>query len=141
MDFPHETMSSLACELIAAVGQQHIELTTTHWTAPTYRAVAEEIAARQWSVYLQILWHGTGWAADASKIGMTIGVAVHTARDIESSDRRYETLSPGEKVDVVGWALRSSKTLHSYSLRCVDALLRGVERTLQEATDQLNLPE
>src|SRR6266704_4608989 len=54
-DLPTQTLSSVTRELAVAAGPQLIEVRTRQWTAPVYRQVAEGIAGRQWSAYLQIL--------------------------------------------------------------------------------------
>jgi hypothetical protein len=133
-DLPSPTLSSVTREMIAAVGPQHIEVRTKKWSAHLFREVAEGIAGRQWSAYLQILWCGTGLADRAVTIGMNAGIAAHVVRDIQSQDPRYTTLSKAEKRKVVAWAVAAARALREEHLRCLDALLPGIDPVLREAS-------
>jgi hypothetical protein len=130
---PSTTLSSVARELIAAVGPQHIELRTKQWTARVFRQVARGIGGRQWSAYLQILWHGTALAPRAARIGTRAGIATIVMEDIQSRDRRYSTLSKEHKREIVNWAVGASQALREEHLRCLDALLRTIEPVLRAA--------
>ena len=127
---PNTVLSSVARELIAAVGPQHIELRTKQWTAELFRQVAKGIGGRQWSAYLQVLWHGTPLAHRAARIGMRAGLATVVVEDIESRDRRFTTLSKAHKSEIVSWAVRAARALRREYLRCIDALLRTIEPVL-----------
>jgi len=130
---PRQTLSLVTQEMIAAVGPQHIEVRTKRWNAKVFCEVAEGIAGRQWSAYLQILWFGTTLAKRAATIGMNAGIAAHVVRDIESHDPRYTTLSKADKRKVVTWATRAARALRKEHLGCLDALLRGITPVLKEA--------
>lgn len=130
---PNTILSSVARELIAAVGPQHIELRTKRWNARVFRRVAKGIGGRQWSAYLQTLWHGTPLARRATRIGMRAGIATVVMEDIESRDPRYVTLSKAHKREIVNWAVGAARALRREDLRCIDALLRTIEPVLRAA--------
>src|ERR1019366_9114473 len=130
---PSATISAVARELVAAIGPQHIELRTKRWTAAVFRQVAEGIAGRQWSAYMQILWHGTPLAARAAAIGRRAGIAAVVREDIQSRDRRYTTLSKAHKREVVNWALGAVRALRAEHLRCIDAALQNIAPVLRQA--------
>jgi hypothetical protein len=132
-DLPSPTLLLVIQELITAVGPQHIELRTKQWSAPVFREVAEGIAGRQWSAYLQILWSGTTLGDRAVTIGMNAGIASHVVKDIQSQDPRYTTLPEVDKREVVNWALAAAQALREEHLRCIDAVVRGVEPVLKNA--------
>jgi hypothetical protein len=132
-DLPSQTLSSVTREMIAAVGPQHIEVRTKQWTAPVFREVAEGIAGRQWSAYLQILWCGTPLASRAAIVGMNAGIAAHVVKDIQSQDPRYTTLPETDKREVVAWAAAAAQALRGEHLRCLDALLGTIDPILEGA--------
>ena len=131
---PTQTISLVVEELIAAVGPQHIELRTTQWSAPVYREVAEGIAGHQWSAYLTILWSETALDTYAATVGMKAGIAAHVAKDIQTRDARYTTLTESEKLEIVGWAIAATQMLRAQHLVCVDALLRTIDPILRRAS-------
>jgi len=130
---PGTTLAAVAQELIAAVGPQHVELRTKQWTARVFRQVALGIGGRQWSAYLQILWHGTDLAPRAARIGTSAGIATIVMEDIESHDRRYSTLSKKHKQEILRWAISAAESLRDEHLRCLDALLRTIDPVLRAA--------
>lgn len=130
---PTQTVLFVVQELIAAVGPQHIELRTTQWSARVYQEVAEGIAGHQWSAYLTILWSETALDTYAATVGMKAGIAAHVAKDIQSRDARYTTLSKGEKVEIVSWAIAAMQMLQAQHLVCVDALVRTIDPVLRQA--------
>jgi hypothetical protein len=132
---PNKAISSAIGELIAGAGPQHIELRTRQWDASRFREVAEGIAGRQWSAYLQILWCGTRLASRAASIGMNAGIVAHTVKDIKSDDPRYTTMRKEDKREILNWALSAVRLLHAEDLRCVDALLLSVEPALKAAQE------
>jgi hypothetical protein len=123
---PPEAAAQVAVELINAVGPQHIELRTKHWSSEVFREVAEGIAGRQWSAYLQILWFGTSWASQAETIGLHAGIAAHVAKDISSGDPRYFSLSESDRKEVVAWGAARAAALQAHGLQCFQALLATV---------------
>lgn len=130
-DFPGPVLSAAAQNLVACGGAQHIEMRTRQWRAPVFREVAEGIAGRQVSAYLQILWHDT-WLADrAVAIGMNVGLVVLVREDLRSGDPRYITLPEEDKREVVTWAVAAAQALRKENLRCLDALLRGIDPVLK----------
>jgi hypothetical protein len=133
-DLPSRTLSQAIRELIQAVGQQHIELRTKQWTASVFREVAEGIAGRQWSAYLQILWCDTKLASRAATIGMNAGTAAHVALDIKSQDPRYTTMPEADKREIVNWAVETTGALRKENLRCIDAVLRSIDPVLKGAS-------
>lgn len=130
-DLPNQTLSLVTQEMIAAVGPQHIEVRTKQWNAPVFREVAEGIAGRQWSAYLQILWYGTTLASRATKIGMNAGIAAHVVKDIQSQDPRYTTLPEADKREIVAWAVEAAQALRTENLHCLNALLRTIDPVLK----------
>lgn len=115
-------------------GAQHIEMRTRQWRAPVFREVAEGIAGRQVSAYLQILWHDT-WLADrAVAVGMNVGLVVLVREDIRSGDPRYTTLPKADKREVLAWAMKAMQALRKENLRCLDALLQTIEPILKETS-------
>ncbi len=132
-DLPNHTLSFVARELIRAAGPQHVELRTNRWNKALFRQVAEGIAGRQWSAYLEILWCGTPLADRAEFVGLNAGVAAHTVKDIQSHDLRFVTMEAADKREVVIWALTAARALHAEHLRCVDALLSALEPALEKA--------
>jgi len=132
-DLSSQTLSRVIQELIEAVGQQHIELRTKQWTAPVFREVAEGIAGRQWSAYLQILWCDTKLASRAATIGMNAGIVTHVAEDIQSQDPRYTTLPETDKREIAAWAAAAAQALRNEHLRCIDAVLSGIDPVLKQA--------
>jgi len=133
-ELPNPVLFSVAGELVAAIGQQHIELRTKQWTAPLFRQVAEGIAGRQWSAHLQVLWHDTALASRAATIGMNAGSAAHVVLDIQSQDPRYTTLPEADKREIVAWATAAAEELRKENLRCIDAVLRTIDPVLQRAS-------
>jgi len=131
-DLPRQTLSMVTRELIAAVGPQHIEVRTKQWNASVYREVAEGIAGRQWSAYLQILWCDTSLASRASTVGMNAGISAHVVLDIQSQDPRYTTLPKADKREVIAWAIAAAQALREEHLSCLDALLRTIDPVLKE---------
>lgn len=126
-ELPSRTAAKLLGELAAMAGSQHVELRTKKWSAPRFKRVAEGIAGKQWSVYLQILWHGTRLARSAPAIGMSLGIAAHVAKDIESDDARFFSLSSADKRKIVSWATDAVQTLRARRLRCIDGVLTTIE--------------
>ena len=116
-----------------AAGQQLIEVRTQRWSALVFREVAEGIAGRQWSAYLQILWCDTALSSRAVTVSMNAGLAGHVVKDISSGDPRYTTLPQADKREVVAWARAAAQALRDEHLRCLDALLLTIDPVLQEA--------
>src|SRR5262245_18619987 len=125
-NLPGTVFSAVARDLIAAGGAQHIEMCTQQWSAPVFREVAEGIAGRQWSAYLQILWYDTHLAGRAAAVGMNVGLATLMWEDIRSSDRRYTTLPEADKYQILTWATAIAEALRKENLRCLDAALRAI---------------
>jgi hypothetical protein len=119
-------------DLIVAGGAQHIEMRTHQWRAPVLRTVAEGIAGRQWSAYLQILWHGTQLAGRAALLGMQIGLATFLWEDISSHDPRYATLPHGEKCEILDWGLSIVEALKQARLRCCATMLQTINTVLSQ---------
>jgi hypothetical protein len=132
-ELPDPTLASVTRELVEAAGQQLIEVRTQQWSAPVFRAVAEGIAGRQWSAYLQILWCDTALFSRAVTTSMNAGLAAHVVNDISSGDPRYTTLPEADKREIVAWAKDAAQALRQEHLRCLDALLRTIDPILQEA--------
>jgi hypothetical protein len=132
-EVPAPTVASATYELVMAAGQQLVEVRTQQWGAPLFRQVAEGIAGRQWSAYMQILWCDTALASRATTIGMNAGIAAHVVLDIQSQDPRYTTMPEADKHEVVTWAVAAAQALRDEQLRCLDALLRTIDPVLQEA--------
>ena len=130
---PSHVLSSFAKDLVVAAGQQLVEVRTKQWSASLFREVAEGIAGRQWSAYMQILWSGTALADRAVAVGMNAGVAAHVVKDIRSRDPRYTTLPEADKRQVVAWAVAAAEMLRKEKLRCLDAVLRTIDPVLKEA--------
>jgi hypothetical protein len=131
---PAQTLASVAHELVLAAGQQLIEVRTQQWSAPLFRAVAEGIAVRQWSAYLQILWCDTALSGKSVTVSMNAGWAGHVAKDISSGDRRYSSLPEADKRQVVVSAREAAQARREEHLRCLDALLLTIDPVLQEAS-------
>jgi hypothetical protein len=132
-DLPDGTIRAAVQELIRAAAPQHLELRTKRWNPALFREIAEGIAGRQWSAYLQILWCATPLAARAVSVGMNAGVAAHTAKDIQTHDPRFVTMEPAAKREIVTWASAAARALHAEHLRCLDAVLRTLEPVLKTA--------
>ncbi len=131
MELPSGALSNVLDEFTAMAGGQHVELDTKRWTAAVYRQVAEGIAGRQWSAYLQLVWFGTPMEDRAERIGSKLGIAAHVAKDIESGDPRYTSLADRDKREIITWALRATHELHLEHLSCVDAVLLTVNPVLE----------
>ena len=116
--------------LVAAGGAQHTEMQTQEWTTAIFRKVAEGIAGHQWAAYLRVLWYGTALADRAATIGMNIGLATLLWEDICSQDVRYMSLTEGEQREALSWAIGATAALHQEKLRCIDAVLKTIEPTL-----------
>ncbi|MBI3304258.1 MAG: hypothetical protein HYZ72_19510 [Deltaproteobacteria bacterium] len=127
------TLSSALRDLVAAGGQQLVEVRTQQWNAPLFREVAEGIAGRQWSAYMQILWCNTPLANRAATIGMNAGIAAHVVKDFQSQDPRFTTMLEADKREIIAWATAAAQALREEHLRCLDALLRTIDPVLQEA--------
>jgi hypothetical protein len=125
-NLPGSVLAAAARDLIAAGGAQHLEMHTRHWRAPVFREVAEGIAGRQWSAYLQLLWHGTDFASRAATIGMNVGLATLLWEDLCSGDARYVTLPAADKYEIVTWATTLAEALRQENLRCLDAVLIAI---------------
>ncbi len=132
-DLPRETISVVVKDLIEAVGPQHVELRTKHWTAALFREVAEGITGRQWSAYFQIMWCGTKLADQAATIGMNAGIAAHIAKDIHSFDPRYTSMSEGDRRDIVFWGKKAAQVVRGEHLRSLQAVLMTIDPILQNA--------
>ena len=133
-DLPSSVCSSFVRELVAAAGQQLVEVRTKQWSASLFREVAEGIAGCQWSAYMQILWCGTALADRAARIGMNGGVAAHVVKDIKSQDLRYTTMPEADKREIVAWATAAAQALRDEHLHCLDAMLLTIDPVLQEAS-------
>jgi hypothetical protein len=125
-NLPGSVLAAAARDLIVAGGAQHLEMHTRQWKAPVFREVAEGIAGRQWSAYLQLLWHGTDLASRAALIGMNVGLATLLWEDIRSDDKRYVTLPAADKYEILTWAHTVAEALRQEHLRCLDAVLTAV---------------
>ena len=53
------------------------------------------------------------------------------AGDIRSGDPRYTTLPEEDKREVMTWAIAAARALREENLRCLDALLRGIDPVLK----------
>jgi hypothetical protein len=126
-----KALSTAAQDLVACGGKQLIEIRTRRWNARTFRDVGEGIAGRQWAAYLRILWNGTRLDTRAATVGMNLGIAVHVAEDIRTSDLRYTTLSKTDKQKILAWARTAAKALREEKLRCIDVVLLGIEPILK----------
>jgi len=133
-DLPSQILALATKELVAAIGQQHIELRTKQWTASVYREVAEGIAGRQWSAHLQILWYDTPLADRAATIGMNAGIAAHVVLDIQARDPRYTTMPEADKREIIAWATAAAEELRKEDLRCLKAVLKTIDPVLQGAS-------
>jgi hypothetical protein len=132
-ELPAKTIASVTQDLIAAAGQQLVEVRTRQWNASLFREVAEGIACRQWSAYLQILWSDTPLASRAAVVSMNAGFAGHVAKDIISADPRYTTLPETDKRTVGAWARAAAEALREEHLRCLDLMLTTIDPVLQRA--------
>ncbi len=132
-ELPARTLDSVTRELVLAAGQQLIEVRTKQWGATVFREVAEGIAGRQWSAYLQILWCDTPLSGSALAVSMNAGLAGHVVKDISSRDPRYTTLPEADKREVIAWARVAAQALREQRLRCLDALLLTIDPVLKEA--------
>jgi hypothetical protein len=130
---PNIALRDVARELIQGAGPQHLELRTTRWNSDLFKQVAEGIAGRQWSAYLQILWFGTRLEERAIPIGMNAGILAHTAKDIQTADPRFITMLPEHKEEILAWARASAQMLRAERLHCLDLLLLAVEPVLEGA--------
>jgi hypothetical protein len=132
-ELPSDTIRAAVRELITAAAPQHVELRTKQWNAALFREIAEGIAGHQWSAYLQILWCGTPLASRAASVGMNVGVAGHTAKDILTRDPRFVTMAVAAQREIVTWALAASRELHGEHLRCLEAVLCALDPVLEKA--------
>jgi len=132
-ELPPPTHTSVTQELLAAAGQQLIEVRTQQWSAQMFSQVAEGIASRQWSAYLQILWWDTPLSSRAVNVSMNAGLAGHVVKDISSADPRYTTLPEADKREIIARARIAAQALREEHLRCLDALLMTIDPVLQEA--------
>jgi hypothetical protein len=126
-NLPGAVVAAVVQDLIAAGGAQHIEIHTRQWRASVLREVAEGIAGRPWSAYLQIVWHGTDLARRAARIGMNVGQVTLLWEDIGSGDARYATLPTAEKYEIVTWATVVAEALRRENLRCLEAVLKAID--------------
>jgi len=132
-DLPSQTVASATRDLVAAAGQQLVEVRTRQWNARVFRDVAEGIACRQWSAYLRILWCDSDLSGKAASVSMNAGFAGHVVKDITSADPRYTTMAEVDKREVLAWARTAAQSLRNEHLRCLDALLLTIDPVLQEA--------
>jgi len=131
-ELPYPVLASATRELVMAAGQQLVEVRTRQWSARVFHEVAEGIAVRQWSAYLQILWCDTTLASRATAVSLNAGLAGHIVKDIRTADPRYTTLSEADKHEVVTWAVAAVEALREERLRCLDALLLTIDPVLKE---------
>jgi hypothetical protein len=131
---PGSILSAAAGDLVACGGAQHIEMRTQRWSASVFRTVAEGIAGRLWSAYLQILWCDTWLASRAATVGMNVGLLVSVWDDIRSADPRYTSLPATDKRQVVAWAVGIARELRKENLRCLETLLRTAEPVLKRVS-------
>ncbi len=131
-DLPASTLDSVVRDLVLAAGQQLIEVRTKQWSASVFREVAEGIACRQWSAYLQILWCDTPLSGSAINVSMNAGLAGHVVKDIISADPRYITLAEADKHQVRTWARAAAQALRAEHLPCLDRLLLTIDPVLEE---------
>jgi hypothetical protein len=129
---PSHVLASATRELVTAAGQQLVEVRTRRWNARLFREVAEGIAIRQWSAYLQILWCDTTLTSRATAVSLNAGLAGHIVKDIRTADPRYTTLPEADKHQVVTWAVAAAEALREEHLRCLDALLLTIDPVLKE---------
>jgi hypothetical protein len=137
MNLPGTVLSAAARDLIRAGGAQHVEMQTRQWRAPVFREVAEGIAGRQWSAYLQILWYDTEFASRAALIGMNVGVATLVWEDICSGDPRYTTLPAADKYEIVTWATTATEALRRQNLCCLNAVVKTIDPILKQEHEKI----
>jgi hypothetical protein len=132
-ELPAPIIASATEDLIAAAGQQLVEVRMKQWNAERFRQVADGIACRQWSAYLRILWCDTPLASRAAAVSVNAGFAGHVVKDITSNDPRYTTLPDEDKRQVGAWARAAAQALREEHLRCLEALLLNIDPILQDA--------
>jgi hypothetical protein len=133
-EFPASILTSVTENLLAAAGQQLIEVRTEQWSLQKFSEVAEGIAIRQWSAYLQILWWDTPLSSRAVNVSMNAGLAGHVVKDIRSADPRYSTLPAPDRREILARARIAAQSLRDERLLCLDALLLTIDPVLQEAS-------
>lgn len=116
--------------LARSSAHQQIELRTHTWTAARYREVGEAIAGLQWRAYLELLWHGTPLEPLAAEIGPAAGFAGFVVGDVRKNDRRLETLSPGDRAQVMTWLEAALTSLSAHPLRSAHAIMADARRTI-----------
>ena len=132
---PHAALSAVARHLIAAAAAQRIEIDSGRWDSATFRTVADGIGGQLFSAYLRVLWCNTRLQSRATAVGKNIGRALIVVEDAESNDRRYMSMPPSGRREVLAWALDAVKALGDEHLRCLEYLLRPIEPALKALAD------
>lgn len=120
-------LARLTGDIVSAASAQQLEVRTQSWTLDAFAYCADGFAARPCAGYLEVIWSSTSLAGRARDIGARLGFAAHVAGDIESRDRRFESLTPVERTSLLATALAHISVLRREPLQCVQALLRNVE--------------
>ena len=120
-------LASLSGDIVSAASAQQLEVRTQSWTLDAFEYCTDGFAARPYAGYLEVIWCSTPLAGRARDIGTRAGFAAHVAGDIESRDRRYETLTPAEHASLLATTLAHLEVLRREPFQCVQALLRNVE--------------
>lgn len=126
-DIPATLLASVAGELAISASFNHVEVRTQVWTAAIYKEVAENIAGRQWSAYLQLLWAGTPLDGRGERVGRLAAIVGHVSQDLGSEDRRLVSLSDADRADVLAWANAAVAELRAENLVVGKYILAMVE--------------
>jgi hypothetical protein len=116
----------------AAAGQS-LEVRTDQWKAESYIEVAQLIAGEQYAAYFGILWDGTAWAERATQVGQLIGLIGLAATDVASRDRRFSSLTGGDKQLVLGRCRSALTELNALPLPSLKRFERFAAEQLQVA--------
>lgn len=125
-----ETAARAAGRLAEGAGPQHLEVTTKTWTAALFREVATGIAGCQYGAYLELLWDGTPLAGDGAAVGEALGKVGQVVMDAETDDRRFWSMSEGDRREVLRWGRDQADLLRTYPYAVVRGALVGVDHSL-----------
>jgi hypothetical protein len=97
------SLSRAQRRLAEATGPQALEFEPTFWTVARYQRLGEAILGHQWAAYLSLLWDGTSLQAEATRVGIALGIAAHVAADRASQSSRLMRLAGPERALVLRW--------------------------------------
>jgi hypothetical protein len=94
--------------------------------------MASQLGGDQYAGHLALLWNGTHLAPSAAQVGMLVGRVGMVAKDIQTNDNRFFSMSPAHQASVVAWACEALEELQGMHLKC-SAFIASYARSILES--------